>query len=177
MIAELEAEPVAAAPPPRVLADVPALPTNTWIQVFDRSARLAHHILDDGRYMVQVGAGAAQEMPVISQSAPETRMLSDDARARIQDALNAVRFHSVAPHVPEVEPEPGTLTAVVQLRPLAITVRDVDTGRVHTVHVQADAQQPSTFGPLGPLWRTLDTEVFGRWLESAVAASPSAAGG
>jgi|GEM_PF-6961774 len=175
MIAQLEAEPVASPPPERALADVPALPTNTWLQVFDRSARITHRLLDDGRYLVQVGDGDAQEMPVISQHEPESRLLSDPARERIAESLDAVRFQAVAPHIPDVEVDPDQSVHVLQLRPLAITVRDTHTGRVHTVHVSADARVPATFGPLAPVWRVLDAEVFGRWLQAAV--QPGSTGG
>ena len=171
MIADLEreAEPKVAASPERELAKVPALPTSTWIQVFDRSARIAHRIHDDGRYTVQFGDGEAQEMPIISRAAPERRALSDDARARIVEALQAVRFATMAPHVPEVEKPPSEGVMVVELHPMAITVRDQTTGIVHTVQARADVRVPETFGPLSPLWQALDDEVFGRWLEAAVA--------
>ncbi len=171
MIADLEREPEleATTPPERELAKVPTLPSSTWIQVFDRSARIAHRIHDDGRYTVQFGEGEAQEMPIISRSAPERRELSDDARTRILDALEAVRFPSMAPHITEVEQPPSEGVMVVQLHPMAITVRNPETGIVHTVHAKADVRVAETFGPLSPLWQTLDDEIFGRWLEAAVA--------
>lgn len=173
MIAQLEAEPVAT-PPQRVQATVPPLPSTTWIQVFDRSARIAHRIHADGRYTVKVGDGAEQEMPVISQAEPQARTLSAEALARIESALQAVHFDQIAPHVPEEPIDPAQGVAVIQRRPLAITVRDAQTGGVHTVQVGADDQLPATFGPLAPLWRVLDHEVFGRWLEAAVARAPDA---
>jgi hypothetical protein len=177
MIAELENEgeqagtpsEEAASPPERVLAKVPPLPSSTWIQVFDRSARIAHRLHDDGRYTVQFGDGDAQAMPVISRSAPERRELSVEARERIIETLDAVGFSTIAPHLPEVEKPPSEGVMVVKLHPIAITVRDTRTGVVHTVQAEADMRVPESFGPLTPLWRTLDDEVFGRWLETAVA--------
>jgi len=172
MIARLEAESVAApTPPERVLAKVPAMPTDAWLQVFDRSARIAHRLLDDGRYTVQVGAGAAQEMPIISRAQPQARTLSDDARSRIEEAVRSVDFHAVSPNIPEAELQTDHALSLTQLRPLALTIRDEASGRVHTVEVQADVQIAESFGPIAPLWHTLDAEVFGRWLETAVSAS------
>ncbi len=175
MIAQLEAEPVAGAPPARVLAKIPTLPSSTWIQVFDRSARIAHRIHDDGRYTVQFGDGEAQEMPIISRSSPETRLLAADARERIEQSLAAVRFPSVAPHIPKVELTTDESLKVLRRRPLALTIRDATTGGVHTVEVEADPGVTATFGPLAPLWRTLDQEVFGRWLHDAVAGNTAPA--
>ncbi len=170
MIAQLEAEPAPPSAPERVLAKVPPLPSDTWIQVFDRSARIHHRILDDGRYMVQVGEGNAQEMPVISQEQPQQRALSEEARTRIVEALEEVHFSSRAEQLPDVELDAGE-EVLLQLRPLAVTVRDLETARVHTVELRADARAPRSFGELEPLWRVLDAEVFGHWLEAAVAAS------
>lgn len=180
MIAALEEENAPAPDAPeeaeskeRVLATVPALPSSTWLQVFDRSARIAHRLHDDGRYTVQFDDGDAQELPIISRSAPERRVLSDDARIRVVEAIQAVRFSTMAPHLPEVEKPPTEGVMVVKLAPLAVTIRDPDTGVVHTVEANADVRVPESFGPLAPLWSTLDDEVFGRWLEAAVAETAS----
>lgn len=171
MIAQLEAEPETTAPPERVLAPVPALPASAWIQIFDRSARIAHQVHDDGRYTVQFGDGDAQTMPIISRLDPQASLLSPQARDRIVAAIDAVHFSEVAAQLPPVEMSPSEGVMVAKLTPLAITVRDPQTGGAHTVHTEADIRVAASFGPLQPLWRTLDDEVFGRWLQGAIAGS------
>ena len=168
MIAQLEAEEQAPATPPRMLAPVPPLSQDTWIQVFDRSSRIAHRVHGDGRYTIQVGDGDAQEMPVISREEPERRLLSDTARERLAIAVHDVRFHTLSPHLPPVDVHPTTGIPTTDVRPMAFSVRDDGSGRVHTVEVKADLTMPESFGALAPLWTALDDEVFGRWLEQAL---------
>ncbi len=168
MIAELEAEPEQPGPAPRMLAPIPPLPQSAWIQVFDRSSRIAHQVHGDGRYTVQVGDGDAQEMPVISREEPERRELSEVASQRIAQAVHDVRFHTLSPHLPPITAHPTTGIPSTAVRPLAFSVRDDGSGRVHTVEVKGDLSMPESFGALQPLWIALDDEVFGRWLEQAL---------
>lgn len=169
MIADLEADEADPGQPPRMLAPVPSLPQDTWIQVFDRSSRISHRVHGDGRYTIQVGDGSAQEMPVISREEPERRLLSSTARERLDRAVHDVRFHTLSPHLTPVDAHPTTGIPTTDVRPLAFSVRDDGSGRVHTVEVKADLTMPESFGALGLLWTALDEEVFGRWLEQALA--------
>lgn len=169
MIADLEAADPDPGLAPRMLAPVPSMAQDTWIQVFDRSSRICHRVHGDGRYTIQVGDGAAQQMPVLSREEPERRLLSDTARERLASAVHDVRFHTLSPHLPPVDAHPTTGIPTTDVRPLAFSVRDDGSGRVHTVEVKADLTMPESFGALAPLWTTLDDAVFGRWLEQALA--------
>lgn len=172
MIANLKQTSGDAPPVARVLAPIPPLPQDAWLQVTDRSARISHVLRDDGRYTVAVGDAKPRDMPALSSHSPESASLHPAARDRLLDVLAEVRFASLAPHLPPPELDLSVTAPATAPHPWAFSVRDPTTARIHTVEITADAALPASFGQLEPLWVALDREVFGRWLESAVHKPP-----
>ncbi len=168
MILQLEATPDESATIHRVLAEVPALPQESWILVFDRSSRIGHLLQNDGTYVIEIGDAPPRAMPILSRHQPASTTLSTDAHERIVRSLADVQFGALEAHLPDATLDLGDEQPMTDPRPWAFRVRDESSGRVHTVEVRADATVAASFGPLAPLWKTLDDEVFGRWLVGAV---------
>ena len=125
-----------------------------------------YRITADGRYLVTVPGREDQESPPISRYEKGQPKLSPAALDRLRASLNEVRFFSLPARLPSAEvsddvriPNSGDM-----IRPTTVVFRAHDGPRQAEVIIEADVRAPSTLGPLEPLYRTLDQEALGGWM-------------
>lgn len=155
-----------------VLATPPALPPEAWLQVFDRQGRILHRLTNDGRYEVQRADSPAHTMAPLSRIEPGMERISPAARARIDAAIAAVAFFGQPETVEAGQSNLEVTGPAAFPRHLALSVRNSRDHGVHTVFLVADMAVPSSFGPLEPLWKSLQDDVFGGWKVAPPAPSP-----
>ncbi len=173
------ADPVAAAPDApaaaapaeteaaRPLPPPPDLPHEAWLQVFDREGRILHRLMNDGRYLIQRGDAAPHAMAPLSRIEPGMKTVGPAARARIEAAMEAVAFHGQPETLATSGADLATATPAAFPRQLAITARHPRTHAVHTVLLEADLDEATSFGPLAPMWKALQDDVLGGWKVTA----------
>jgi hypothetical protein len=158
------AQPLAPPPEPEpVLPPPPDLPNEAWLQVFDREGRIVHRLMNDGRYLMQRGDAAPHALAPLSRIEPGMKAISPEARGRIEAAMAQVAFFSQPETVLTSGADLETATPAAYPRQLAITARNPRDNHVHTVLIEADLDEATSFGPLGPMWKALQDDVLGGW--------------
>ena len=143
---------------------VSRLPEGGLLELALPELGVVHLILADGRYLVGHSGNPSSPTQPVSRYEPGADRLSPRALERIRGALAGVGFEALPPEVPGGPlPEGAVLPGdgvVEQLR-VELTAR-VGDGE-HVVAVQGHPGVPASLGPLEPLIRVLDEEVFGTW--------------
>ncbi|MFH1462775.1 MAG: hypothetical protein ABIO70_00100 [Pseudomonadota bacterium] len=145
--------------------DVPDLPADVFIQLFNRSTGQTWRIAADGRYFVTEPSGSE------TQRMPESRAMSghplvvEAERIKVIQALDACDFFALPPRIEGTLPEtpPRLFAGMGSFSPQVWAFSARQGERVAVVEVSSDPRVPSTLGPLAPLYKALDQVALGGW--------------
>lgn len=152
------------ATPGASMSDIPA-DTLLMVRLPDRGH--AYRLTQDGRYFVSVSGGPEREEPLVSRSHPGVERLPDGALHRIRGAIDDVGFFDLPRELdPNLPDDPGSvvLPSGEPLEPEPVHVAAGDGTRVALVTIRGSLLAPGTLGPLEPLYRILDEEAIGGWM-------------
>lgn len=152
------------ATPGATMSDIPA---DTLLMVRLPERGHAYRLTQDGRYFVAVSGGGEREQPPVSRSHPGVERLPDGALDRIRAVIDEVGFFDLPreldPNLPE-DAGSVVLPSGEPLEPEPVHVAAGDGSRVAEVTISGSLLAPGTLGPLEPLYRILDEEAIGGWM-------------
>lgn len=144
------------------------IPADTLLLVALPERGHSYRVADDGRYFVAVSGGPERQQAPVSRTHPGVERLPEGALRRMRAVLDEVGFFTLPAELePNLPDDPGSvvLQSGEPLEPEAVLVAAGDGTRIAQVTIRASLAAPGTLGPLEPLYRILDEEAIGGWMD------------
>lgn len=153
--------------PRRVSPQAPALPEDVLVQLFVPDSGELYRVALDGRFLVTAPGGEEEVKQPLSQFEPGLQTVSEQGLDRLRAALEQASFFSLPEHVATADCVPdGSVIRnsgrKVTRRAIVFSARKGDT--VHAVEGQGDFAAPCTLAELEPVYRALDLDALGDWM-------------
>lgn len=153
--------------PRRVSAQAPALPEGVLVQLFVPDTGELYRVAQDGRFLVTSPGGEEEARKPFSKFEPGRETVSEQGLGRLRAALEQASFFSLPEQVATADCVPdGTVIRnsgrKVTRRAIVFSARNGDT--VRTVEGQGDFAAPCTLAELEPIYRALDLDALGDWM-------------